>query len=175
MKEDPHGHGVTGRGEKGGDRGMGGQTTMGKVTVIYDLHSGTSERKSGAISNRSGAKGVDRDCLWRPRMHERSPIRGRHGCVWALCEGRCVAHRSPEGVTAARRVPMALVQVLSCRTVGGSGYTGSQRLPDTRFPMAPSLRNAAEEMQEGAPGSETEEPAQQAGTGRPQYLPQEDG
>lgn len=80
----PRGHRQRG---EGGDRGMGGQTTMGKVTVVYDLHLGTSERKRGALSNCSGAKGIDRDCLWRPRLHERARTCGRHGCVWAFVKG----------------------------------------------------------------------------------------
>ena len=75
----------------------------------------------------------------------------------------------------------------SCRTHpcgSGAGFPCSgdgERLPrqpappDTCHVIAPFPRDPAEEMQEGAPSGEAEEPAQQAGAGGPKYLPPEDG
>lgn len=57
-----------------------------------------------------------------------------------------------------------------------AGLQGLPGLPNTGSAAPPSLpRNSAEEMQEGAAGCETEEPAQQAGAGGPQHFPPEDG
>lgn len=59
----------------------------------------------------------------------------------------------------------------------GVAAVTSQRLTSTCLFVVPpptALRDAAAEMQEGAPGGEAAEPAQQAGAGGPEHLPPED-
>ena len=106
-------------------------------------------------------------------MHNRYPTHGRCG-MRGLCERRCLAHHSLGSTTAAGLTPVALVQDLPC-SGDGEHLAWQPAHPDTCHLITPSPRDPAKEMQEGAPGGEAEEPAQQAGAGGPKHLPPEDG
>lgn len=106
-------------------------------------------------------------------MQNRCPTHGRCG-MRGLYERKCCACRSLWGTIAARLTPLALVQGLPC-SGGGERLPRQPAPPDTRHLITPSPRDPAEEMQEGAPSGEAEEPAQQAGAGGPKHLPPEDG
>lgn len=137
------------------------------------------EKKVGAVNKHPGATGINQDWPWRPGMYgmiDTPPAMECGAHAWGFRGGRwrhprlSVVSTIPPG----RRHKLTTSSYRSDHIPSSNRWVAAvtrQHLTNTCFFVAPpshgSPRDTAAEMQEGALGSETAEPAQQAGAGGP--------